>query len=183
MAGGEIVIRPKATETYVWSENVIVGNTCLYGATGGTFFAAGWAGERFAVRNSGATAVVEGVGDHGCEYMTRGTVVILGRVGKNFGAGMSGGLAFVHDAHNALPGRINPQMVSVERLNNEEEVASLKQLVSVHARLTGSPHARALLESWETEISRFWKVLPNPATPDAPKQVYAFDPTKIPIAS
>jgi glutamate synthase (NADPH/NADH) large chain/glutamate synthase (ferredoxin) len=182
MAGGEIVIRPRAAEKYVWHQNVIVGNTCLYGATGGTFFAAGWAGERFAVRNSGATAVVEGVGDHGCEYMTRGVVVILGHVGKNFGAGMSGGLAFAYDEHNALAGRINPQMVSVERLNNEEEVASLKQLVSVHEKLTGSPHARALLESWETAISRFWKVVPHSVTPDAPKQVYTFDTTKMPIA-
>jgi glutamate synthase (NADPH/NADH) large chain/glutamate synthase (ferredoxin) len=182
MSGGEIFIRPRATEKYVWSQNVIIGNTCLYGATGGTFFAAGWAGERFAVRNSGATAVVEGVGDHGCEYMTRGTVVILGRVGKNFGAGMSGGLAFVHDDSNLLPERINAQMISIERLNNEEEVSSLKRLVGVHAKLTGSPHAQLLIERWETEISRFWKVVPHPVTPDTPKQVYAFDASKMPIA-
>ncbi len=182
MSGGEIFIRPRPTEKYVWSQNVIIGNTCLYGATGGTFFAAGWAGERFAVRNSGATAVVEGVGDHGCEYMTRGTVVVLGRVGKNFGAGMSGGLAFIHDETNTLAERINPQMISIERLNNEEEVSSLKRLVAVHAKLTGSPHAQDLIERWEMEISRFWKVVPHTITPDAPKQVYAFDATKMPIA-
>ncbi len=182
MSGGEIIIRPRAAEKYVWSENAIIGNTCLYGATGGTLFAAGRAGERFAVRNSGATAVVEGVGDHGCEYMTNGTVVVLGPVGKNFGAGMSGGLAFVHDESNVLADRINPQMISIERLNNEEEVSSLKRLVAVHAKLTGSPHAQALIDRWETEISRFWKVVPHTLAPDAPKQVYAFDATKMPIA-
>jgi glutamate synthase (NADPH/NADH) large chain/glutamate synthase (ferredoxin) len=181
MAGGEIVIRPKPIEKYKWHENVIIGNTCLYGATGGALFAAGWAGERFAVRNSGATAVVEGVGDHGCEYMTRGVVAILGPVGTNFGAGMSGGLAFVLDEHNVLAERMNPQMIGIERLNNEEEIGSLRQLVSVHARVTGSPHARALIESWETAISKFWKVVPHPPAADIPKQVYAFDSTKMPI--
>ena len=181
MAGGEIVIRPRPAEKYTWSDNVIIGNTCLYGATGGSLFAAGWAGERFAVRNSGATAVVEGVGDHGCEYMTRGIVVILGSVGTNFGAGMSGGLAFVHDEDGTLGDRINPQMISIERLNNEEEVGALRQLVSVHATLTGSPHAKALVDSWETAICKFWKVVPHPPTPETPKQVYAFDATKMPI--
>jgi len=181
MAGGEIVIRPRATEKYKWADNVIIGNTCLYGATGGSLFAAGWAGERFAVRNSGATAVVEGVGDHGCEYMTRGVVVILGSTGTNFGAGMSGGLAFVHDENNTLGDRINPQMIGIERLNNEEEIGSLKQLVTVHAKLTGSPHAKALVDSWESAISKFWKVVPHPPTPETPKNVFTFDATKIPI--
>jgi glutamate synthase (ferredoxin) len=181
MAGGEIVIRPRATEKYKWSDNVIIGNTCLYGATGGSLFAAGWAGERFAVRNSGATAVVEGVGDHGCEYMTRGVVVILGSTGTNFGAGMSGGLAFVHDEHNTLGDRINPQMIGIERLNNEEEIVSLKQLVAVHAKVTGSPHARALVDSWESSINKFWKVIPHPPTAETPKGVFVFDATKMPI--
>ncbi|HEY5227250.1 MAG TPA: glutamate synthase subunit alpha, partial [Opitutaceae bacterium] len=170
------------TEKYKWSDNVIIGNTCLYGATGVSLFAAGWAGERFAVRNSGATAVVEGVGDHGCEYMTRGVVVILGSVGTNFGAGMSGGLAFVHDETGTLADRINPQMIGIERLNNEEEIGSLRQLVAVHAKVTGSPHAKALVDSWETAISKFWKVVPHPPTPETPKGVYAFDATKMPIA-
>jgi glutamate synthase (NADPH/NADH) large chain/glutamate synthase (ferredoxin) len=183
MAGGEIIIRPKASEKYVWKDNVIIGNTCLYGATGGALFAAGWAGERFGVRNSGATAVVEGVGDHGCEYMTRGTIVILGSVGTNFGAGMSGGLAFVHDEANQLAGQINPQMISIERLNNEEEILSLRQLVAVHAKVTGSPHAKALIASWETAISKFWKVVPHPPTPETPKGVYAFDATRMPVVA
>jgi glutamate synthase (NADPH/NADH) large chain/glutamate synthase (ferredoxin) len=181
MSGGEIVIRPRATETYAWHQNCIVGNTCLYGATGGALFAAGWAGERFAVRNSGATAVVDGVGDHGCEYMTRGVVVVLHRIGRNFGAGMSGGLAFVHDDRNVLPDRINPAMIGLERLNNEDETASLKQLIAVHAKLTGSPHAKSLLENWETTIGKFWKVVPHSPTPETPKAVYQFDPAKAPV--
>ena len=180
IAGGEIVIRPKASEIYAWDQNTIIGNTCLYGATGGSLFAAGMAGERFAVRNSGAVAVVEGVGDHGCEYMTRGVVAILGLVGKNFGAGMSGGLAFVYDEKNVLPDRYNNQMIGLERLNNEEEIAALKQLVSAHHRLTSSPKAKAILDSWETSVSAFWKVVPHSPTADAPKPVYQFDSTRMP---
>jgi glutamate synthase (NADPH/NADH) large chain/glutamate synthase (ferredoxin) len=183
MAGGEIIIRPRASEKYRWCDNVIIGNTCLYGATGGSLFAAGWAGERFAVRNSGATAVVEGVGDHGCEYMTRGVVVVLGPTGTNFGAGMSGGLAFVHDEHGGLASRINPQMIGIERLNSEEEISSLRQLVGAHARATGSPHAQAILDAWDTAISRFWKVVPHPPTPETPKAAYAFDPAKAPVTA
>ena len=181
MAGGEIIIRPKASEKFAWNENTIIGNTCLYGATGGSLFAAGSAGERFAVRNSGAIAVVEGLGDHGCEYMTRGVVAVLGPVGTNFGAGMSGGLAFVLDETSTLAGKINPQMISIERLNNEEEIASLRQLVAVHAKVTGSPHAKGLLASWDTSVSKFWKVVPHPPTPETPKQVFAFDATRMPV--
>jgi glutamate synthase (ferredoxin) len=182
MAGGEIIIRPRPSEKYKWCDNVIIGNTCLYGATGGSLFAAGWAGERFAVRNSGATAVVEGVGDHGCEYMTRGVVVILGQTGTNFGAGMSGGLAFVHDRDNKLASKINAQMIGIERLNNEDEIGSLRQLVAAHAKVTGSPHAKALVDSWETAIGQFWKVVPHPPTPETPKQVYVFDSSKTPVS-
>jgi len=181
MAGGEVIIRPKFIETFAWHENVLLGNTCLYGATGGALFAAGQAGERFAVRNSGATAVVEGVGDHGCEYMTRGTVVILGRTGRNFGAGMSGGLAFVYDERNGFAGRINPQMIGLERLNSEDEVASLRRLIAVHAHLTGSPHAQAILDSWETAVAKFWKVVPHAPTAEAPKPVYTFDASQLPV--
>ena len=183
MAGGEIIIRPKAGEKYAWHLNALLGNTCLYGATGGTLFAAGCAGERFAVRNSGATSVVEGVGDHGCEYMTGGVVVVLGAVGVNFGAGMSGGLAFVLDEAGTLADRINPQMIGIERLNNEEEIGALRRLVQVHAALTDSPHAKALLDSWETAVSRFWKVVPHPPTPDTPKRAYVFDSTKMPVTA
>jgi glutamate synthase (ferredoxin) len=175
MAGGEIIIRPRASEQFAWHENSIIGNTCLYGATGGTLFAAGRAGERFAVRNSGATAVIEGVGDHGCEYMTRGTVVVLGPTGKNFGAGMSGGLAFVYDEAGTLPQRINPQMIGLERLDSEEESDSLRQLVALHAEATGSPHARGILGNWPAAVARFWKVVPHPPKPDWPKPVFRID--------
>src|SRR5690606_3660368 len=159
-AGGEIIIRPQEDETFAWHEQSIIGNTCLFGATGGTLFAAGRAGERFAVRNSGSTAVIEGVGEHGCEYMTGGIVVALGSTGRNFGAGMSGGLAFVYDSEDDFPNRINPAMIGLERLNQEEETASLQRLILAHAQLTASPHARRLLDNWETTIGKFWKVVP-----------------------
>jgi glutamate synthase (NADPH/NADH) large chain/glutamate synthase (ferredoxin) len=183
MAGGEIIIRPKPSETYAWKDNCIAGNTCLYGATGGALFAAGWAGERFGVRNSGATAVVEGVGDHGCEYMTGGVVVVLSRVGKNFGAGMSGGLAFVYDDRNVLPDRINPAMIALERLTGDTESDAVRQLIAKHAELTDSPHATWLVENWPVVLNKFWKVVPHPPTPDTPKSVYQFDAAKIPASA
>ncbi|HLP26909.1 MAG TPA: glutamate synthase subunit alpha, partial [Acidobacteriota bacterium] len=179
MSGGEIVIRPRGDELFAWETNVLIGNTCLYGATGGLLFAAGWAGERFAVRNSGAIAVVEGVGDHGCEYMTRGTVVVLGRTGLNFAAGMSGGLAFVFDERNVLPQRVNTQMVTLERLSNADEMESLRKLVADHAEATGSPHAKRIVEQWADSVKQFWKVVPNPPTPDAPKQFYRYEPVQV----
>jgi glutamate synthase (NADPH/NADH) large chain/glutamate synthase (ferredoxin) len=178
--GGEIVIRPKVDSTFEWHKQSIVGNTCLFGATGGHVFAAGRAGERFGVRNSGATAVIEGVGDHGCEYMTGGLIVVLGPTGRNFGAGMSGGLAFVYDDEDKFESRINPAMIGVERLEEDEEIASLAQLVSVHATLTGSPHAQALLKDWDNAVKKFWKVVPHPPTPDAPQNYYRFDEAKAP---
>jgi glutamate synthase (ferredoxin) len=181
MNGGEIIIRPNSSVAYAWNENSVVGNTCLYGATGGSFFAAGRAGERFAVRNSGATAVIEGVGDHGCEYMTGGLVVVLGPTGRNFGAGMSGGLAFVYDATDEFSDSINPAMIGLERLNQQEEIDSLKKLIAVHGKLTNSAHARTLLENWEKTVSKFWKVVPHPPTADSPKPFYAFDATKLPV--
>ncbi|MFO1451295.1 MAG: glutamate synthase large subunit [Opitutaceae bacterium] len=181
MNGGEIIIRPRPAETFAWHRQSIAGNTCLYGATGGSLFAAGRAGERFAVRNSGATAVVEGVGDHGCEYMTGGIVAVLGTTGKNFGAGMSGGLAFVYDADDTFAKRINPAMIGLERLTLPEEIESLRQLVTVHHGLTSSPHAKSLLDSWDATVGRFWKVVPHPPTPDTPKSVYAFDAAKVPV--
>jgi glutamate synthase (NADPH/NADH) large chain/glutamate synthase (ferredoxin) len=162
MAGGEIVVRPRPEETFAWHENSILGNTCLYGATGGELFAAGTAGERFAVRNSGAVAVVEGVGDHGCEYMTRGTVVVLGATGLNFGAGMSGGLAYVYDETGALPARLNPELIALERPTDAAEIESLRALVARHAALTDSPRAKSLLEDWAAAVPRFWKAVPHP---------------------
>jgi glutamate synthase (ferredoxin) len=162
MSGGEIVVRPKPEETFAWDANAILGNTCLYGATGGELYAAGLAGERFAVRNSGAVAVVEGVGDHGCEYMTRGTVVILGPVGLNFGAGMSGGLAYVHDDADALARRANAELIALERVTDAAEGEALRRLVARHAELTGSPRARRLLQDWTAALPKFRKVVPHP---------------------
>jgi len=162
MSGGELVVRPRPEETFAWDENAILGNTCLYGATGGELYAAGLAGERFAVRNSGAVAVVEGVGDHGCEYMTRGTVVILGPVGHNFAAGMSGGLAYVYDDADALAGRANLELISLERVSDAAEAESLRRLVARHAELTESPRARRLLENWGEALPKFRKVVPHP---------------------
>jgi len=176
MSGGEITIRPGPEETFVWEDNVLLGNTCLYGATGGMLFAAGRAGERFAVRNSGALAVVEGVGDHGCEYMTRGAVVILGRTGLNFGAGMSGGLAFVHDPVGDFEQRTNPAMIGLERLQDAGEIASLERLIAAHAEATQSPLARRLLDDWPATTARFWKVVPHAPTADAPKPRLHFEP-------
>ncbi len=179
MSGGEIIIRPAADETYAWEQNVIIGNTCLYGATGGTIFVAGMAGERFAVRNSGATAVIEGVGAHGCEYMTRGTVVVLGRTGLNFGAGMSGGLAFVYDEKGVFPKRINPAMISLERLDHAAEIDSLRALITAHAEATESPHARRLLDDWAATLARFWKVVPHPPSAEWPKPYFRYEPVVV----
>jgi len=163
MAGGEIVIRPPQGSGRATHRSVILGNTVLYGATGGRLFAAGRAGERFAVRNSGAVAVVEGVGDHGCEYMTAGVVVVLGEVGRNFAAGMTGGVAYVLDAHGILPVRGNPEHVRWERLHDPADGARLKDLIADHARVTGSPHAQAILQGWTRFAPLFWKVTPKPA--------------------
>ena len=160
MAGGVIVIRPPRALMGVTDRNVILGNTVLYGATGGRLFAAGRAGERFAVRNSGASAVVEGVGDHGCEYMTAGTVVVLGDVGRNFAAGMTGGTAYVLDADHILPARCNPEHVRWERLRGADDEAQLQKLIASHARLTGSRHAQTVLRLWEQYAPLFWKVAP-----------------------
>ncbi len=163
MSGGELVVRPKPEETFVWKDNVIVGNTCLYGATGGELYAAGGAGERFAVRNSGATAVVESVGDHACEYMTRGTVVVLGPTGVNFAAGMSGGTAYVYDAKGDFPLRFNSELVEAVRIEDPGESAALRRLVERHARLTESPEARRLTADWNAAAPRFWKIAPRAA--------------------
>ncbi|MBK1879519.1 glutamate synthase large subunit [Pelagicoccus mobilis] len=180
MSGGEIIIRPEDEIEYTWNENTILGNTCLYGATGGNLFAAGLAGERFGVRNSGAVAVVEGVGDHGCEYMTGGVVVCLGKTGTNFGAGMSGGLAFVYDTDNSFEPLHNPAMVGIERLGDGGEIDVLKKLVEAHYESTLSPHAKALLDDWQTTTSKFWKVVPHPSTPETPKNVLKLDELKVP---
>ena len=178
MSGGEIIIRPRKEETYVWKDNVIVGNTCLYGATGGSLYAAGTAGERFAVRNSGAVAVVEGTGEHACEYMTGGLVVVLGKTGSNLGAGMSGGLAFVYDDDDTFQYNFNPEMIGIERLENKEEIDALKTIVESYSNATESPHSKALLADWENTVSKFWKAVPHPSTPEKPKNVLRLDELK-----
>jgi glutamate synthase domain-containing protein 2/glutamate synthase domain-containing protein 1/glutamate synthase domain-containing protein 3 len=157
MGGGRLVIRPPAGDA---GDPVLAGNTVLYGATGGELFCAGRAGERFAVRNSGATAVVEGTGDHCCEYMTGGTVVVLGPVGRNLGAGMTGGEVFVHDRDERLPERINGELVLARR-PDELELLRLRELVASHAELTGSAAAAALLDGWERAAGAFWRVAPR----------------------
>ena len=162
MSGGEIILRPPPGATYPAEANSIAGNTLLYGATGGFLFARGRAGERFAVRNSGATAVIEGIGDHGCEYMTNGLVVVLGVTGKNFGAGMSGGLAYVLDEDQQFEKLYNPAMVGLERLADAAEIARLKELIQRHRSLTESVRAGAVLDGWEKYQPLFWKVIPHP---------------------
>lgn len=161
MSGGEIVIRPPRAAKYPTNENAIIGNTVLYGATGGTLYAAGMAGQRFCVRNSGAVAVIEGVGDHACEYMTGGTVVVLGEFGRNFGAGMSGGIAFVYDPENKLPTRLNPDMVKLERLDGEADDEWLRELVKGHATATESRYAWVLDWRWGDTTKYFWRVVPK----------------------
>jgi glutamate synthase (ferredoxin) len=166
MSGGEITIAPPPTEIGGPSR-ALVGNTVLYGATGGSLFTAGSAGERLCVRNSGARAVVEGCGDHGCEYMTGGVTVVLGPTGRNFGAGMSGGVAFVYDRDGRLPQRLNPAMVELERLGATSHEPLYRALVERHLELTASPRARDLLDDWEAALRSTWKVLPRPAVEDA----------------
>ncbi len=158
MSGGEIVIRPPGESYFEWSHNVIIGNTVMYGATGGTLLAAGRAGERFCVRNSGGVAVVEGVGDHGCEYMTAGVVVVLGEVGRNFAAGMTGGVAFVFDELGDFQTRCNRELVELVRVA-EHDSQNLRALVERHYEMTSSPRARQLLSDWERERSLFWQVV------------------------
>ncbi len=167
MAGGEIAVLPPAGTTRAPDGNVILGNTVLYGATGGSLYAAGKAGERLCVRNSGARAVVEGCGDHGCEYMTGGVAVVLGRTGRNFGAGMSGGIAFVLDDDGDIAERINPGMVRVLELSGSVEEQLLKALLERHLTLTGSPLAQALLGSWPEARKRFVRIEPHPSVEDA----------------
>ena len=172
MTGGELVIRPPQALLAASQRHVIVGNTVLYGATGGRFFAAGRAGERFAVRNSGAVAVVEGTGDHGCEYMTGGTVVVLGETGRNFAAGMTGGIAFVLDADGRFTGRYHPALVAARRVDGADD-ARLRALVQAHADATGSGRARAILDEWHAWLPKFWKLVPKDAPAARPEAVPA----------
>ncbi|MEB3340114.1 glutamate synthase large subunit [Okeania sp.] len=160
MHGGEIIIKPSVTAGYDPAENVIIGNTCLYGATGGIVFANGQAGERFAVRNSMGKAVIEGAGDHACEYMTGGVVVCLGKAGRNVGAGMTGGIAYFLDEDGDFPARVNNEIVSIQRVCTPEGEAQLRELISLHVEKTGSAKAKAILANWSEYLPKFYQVVP-----------------------
>jgi len=161
LSGGKIIVYPSSKATFVPEDNVIVGNVAFYGATSGEAYIRGIAGERFCVRNSGVTAVVESVGDHGCEYMTGGRVVILGPAGRNFAAGMSGGIAYVLDEAGTFAKSVNTQMVGVEKLENPAEIAEVRALVEKHLAYTKSERAKRVLGEWDKMVPRFVKVLPN----------------------
>jgi glutamate synthase (ferredoxin) len=162
MSGGEIIVRPSDNARYAWHENVIAGNTVLYGATGGALFVAGRAGERFAVRNSGARAVVEGIGDHGCEYMTGGMVAVLGPVGRNFAAGMSAGIAYVLDTSGDFESKVNKELVGITRDRDDDDAEILRELIQEHFDATASPRANEILTHWSEFRQRFWRVTPHP---------------------
>ncbi len=161
LSGGRIVVVPSAGSTFVPEKNILIGNVALYGATGGEGFFRGVAGERFCVRNSGARVVVEGVGDHGCEYMTGGRAVVLGPTGRNFAAGMSGGIAYVLDEAGDFEVRCNREMVDLEPLAEAEDLATVRELVEKHVRFTGSAVGRRVLEKWESLLPLFVKVMPK----------------------
>ena len=161
LSGGRLVIYPPKNSSFVPEENILVGNVCLYGATGGQAFFRGRAAERFAVRNSGARAVIEGVGDHGCEYMTGGRVVILGPTGRNFAAGMSGGFAYVWDPNDALLTHCNLGMVELEKVVEQEDIAELRELIELHQTHTGSTVAADVLDRWDQTLGQFVKVTPT----------------------
>jgi glutamate synthase domain-containing protein 3 len=161
LSGGIITIYPPKVSTFKSEDNIIIGNVCLYGATGGKAFFRGCAAERFCVRNSGASAVVEGVGDHGCEYMTGGRVVVLGPTGRNFAAGMSGGVAYVFDPENTFSANCNMEMVELEKVEDTEDIAELKALIEEHYNRTGSSVSCKVLDDWSSALSQFVKVMPT----------------------
>lgn len=161
LSGGKIIVYPPATATFVPDTNIIIGNVAFYGATSGEAYISGMAGERFCVRNSGVNAVVEAVGDHGCEYMTGGKVVILGPTGRNFAAGMSGGIAYILDQQGDFATRCNRQMVDLETLEETEEIEQLQQMLQRHVNYTGSPKATQILNHWQEMLPKFVKVMPR----------------------
>ena len=161
MSGGRLVVCPDPASRFVPEENIIIGNVAMYGATGGQAFIRGMAGERFCVRNSGVHAVVEAVGDHGCEYMTGGVVVVLGSTGRNFAAGMSGGIAFVYDKEGDFDRRFNGGMADLEQVTDEDDVATLKSMIEEHFTYTGSQPARQMLTDWNFTLPQFKKIMPR----------------------
>src|SRR5205823_968592 len=160
LSGGKIIVFPPHESPFVAEDNVVIGNVALYGATSGRAFFRGRAGERFCVRNSGALAVVEGTGDHGCEYMTGGVAVVIGPTGRNFAAGMSGGSAFIFDEAGDFPQRCNREMVDLEGLQEPEDLALVRDLLIQHAGYTGSAVAARILSDWDWAIDKFVKVMP-----------------------
>ena len=161
LSGGKITIYPPDSSSFLSEDNIIAGNVCLYGATGGKAFFRGHAAERFCVRNSGAHAVIEGVGDHGCEYMTGGRVVILGPTGRNFAAGMSGGVAYIWDPENKFPSNCNMEMVDLEKVSDQDDIKELRALIEDHQKNTGSNVANHILNNWNKTLKEFVKVMPT----------------------
>lgn len=161
LSGGKLIVYPPKGVTFKHEENIIIGNVALYGATSGKAFINGVAGERFAVRNSGAKAVVEGVGDHGCEYMTGGCVVVLGKTGKNFAAGMSGGIAYVIDLDNSLYRKVNKAMVNIERVTDKYDVQELKGMIQEHVAYTNSEVGKKILDNFKEYLPKFKKIIPE----------------------
>jgi glutamate synthase (ferredoxin) len=161
LSGGKLAVFPPEQATFVAEENIVIGNVALYGATGGEAYVRGVAGERFAVRNSGAHAVVEGVGDHGCEYMTGGRVVVLGRTGRNFAAGMSGGVAYVVDRDGDFASRCNREMVGLSALEDEEEIALVRRMIERHVLHTHSARGQRVLDGFAELLPRIVRVLPH----------------------
>lgn len=161
LSGGKIVILPPRESSFRAEENVIIGNVALYGATSGEAYVCGVAGERFCVRNSGAHVVVEAVGAHGCEYMTGGRVVVLGAIGRNFAAGMSGGIAYLVDEARSAASRCNPEMVTLMTLEDPAEIEFVKDMIFRHAEYTGSRRAAAILVAWDQYVSSIVRVMPN----------------------
>jgi glutamate synthase (ferredoxin) len=161
LSGAKLVIKVPDGSTLTPHENIITGNVTLYGATSGEVYINGKAGERFCVRNSGAIAVVEGIGDHGCEYMTGGVAVVLGETGRNFGAGMSGGIAYVFDPENKFEKKCNKEALNLLKVEQEEDIASLRALIEDHYNATYSSQAQKILENWENYLPMFVKVFPE----------------------
>jgi glutamate synthase (ferredoxin) len=161
LSGGKLIVYPPAAAPFKAEENMIIGNVALYGGSAGEVYIRGVAGERFAVRNSGVAAVVEAIGDNGCEYMTGGSVVVLGRAGRNFGAGMSGGVAYVMDEEGDFAKRVNPQMVATEKLEDAKEIAALRAMIQKHFDYTKSERAKAVLNGWDKFVLKFVKVMPK----------------------
>jgi glutamate synthase (NADPH) large chain len=180
LSGGRVVMYPPKQATFVPEDNSIVGNVSLYGATGGEVFLCGMAGERFGVRNSGATAVVEGVGDHGCEYMTKGLVVVLGKTGRNFAAGMSGGVAYVLNTDGDFAKRCNLSMVELEALT-EQDADLLYTLIQRHQQFTGSMVAQRIVSQWKDYSHQFVKVMPTEYRKVVARQ--HLDPDAVRVAS